>query len=97
MTMRVLKYEVLLLDEFSIMTACGRILCVQVLPKQPGVREQETPYIWVSVESEYRGVVRRRFRLAGAGHAIDNERISYIGTFQLHAGELVFHLFEVVL
>lgn len=41
-------------------------------------------------------VERRRFRLAGTGHAVTTDvRRRHVGTVLLHDGALVFHLFEL--
>lgn len=36
-----------------------------------------------------------RFRIAGTGHPIEERIKKYVGSFQLYAGALVFHIFEV--
>ena len=38
--------------------------------------------------------VKRKFLVYGTGHPITEENGKYIGTFQLHNGRLVFHVFE---
>jgi len=42
---------------------------------------------------------RRTFYIAGTGHLLPDEsdRLRHVGTFQLHGGALVFHVFEVPL
>lgn len=34
-----------------------------------------------------------RFRIAGTGHDLDEDVGQYIGSFQMHGGALVFHVF----
>ena len=88
---KIFKYEVLIQDYFSIL-----------LPKEYQILTVETqheiPYIWVIVntESEEKSV---NFRLCGTGHplgiTLGINIYSYIGTFQLRDGNLIFHLFEL--
>jgi hypothetical protein len=65
-----------------------------------------TPCIWAIVEPANEKV-RRHFFLRGTGHpllvavpdrpneAVEAHHLEYVGTFQLHEGELVMHLFSV--
>jgi hypothetical protein len=64
----------------------AQILTVQA---QNGV-----PCIWAVVDPSEPSEVRT-FCMYGTGHRITEEIGQYIGTFQLHDGNLVFHLFEV--
>jgi hypothetical protein len=48
--------------------------------------------VWALVDPNMR-MTTRRFRLAGTGHAIEQEDLSHISTF--FDGGLVMHLFEV--
>lgn len=52
-----------------------------------------TPCLWAIVDP---GEPKRTrgFRIIGTGHPFYGDA-KYIGTFQLHDGELVFHVFEV--
>ena len=50
------------------------------------------PAMWVLCDPTAK-LETRRFRVAGTGHNIDYP-VSYIGTFQMRGGALVFHLFE---
>ena len=52
------------------------------------------PCIWASVETNM-STKPYRFRLAGTGHSIGAPDLSYLGTFILSDGRLVFHLFSV--
>lgn len=74
-------------DAFALMMPRGaKVLSVQV---QNGV-----PCIWALVDP-VEPVEMRRFLLVGTGHEIEcTDGLSFIGTFQMRDGELVFHLFE---
>lgn len=76
-------------DEFTLeMQRGAQVLSVQV---QDGV-----PRMWAIVDPGA-ATETRHFRLVGTGHTInDTEELRFIGTFQIHGGELVFHLFERV-
>lgn len=52
------------------------------------------PRLWALVDPES-PMTSRRFRVFGTGHSVPNEirREDYIGTFQIAAGDLVFHVF----
>jgi hypothetical protein len=86
MTQEVWKYEIPMTDNFSLEMPIGaKVLCVQT--------QHNTPCIW-SLVSPGVGRVTRSFRLAGTGHPIDLDGLTYIGTFQIYGGSLVFHVFE---
>jgi hypothetical protein len=55
-----------------------------------------TPCLWALVEPE-QAVKVHEFRLIGTGHPIyiDPINMRFIGTFQLHDGRIIFHLFEI--
>lgn len=54
-----------------------------------------TPQIWALVE-EGKGLEKRKFRMAGTGHSIEDKDCQhYLGSFQLYGGEFVFHVFEI--
>lgn len=50
--------------------------------------------LWVLVDPEA-SLIRRRFRIAGTGHPIDEEQHEFIGTVLYPWLGLVFHVFEV--
>ncbi len=57
--------------------------------------QHETPCVWALVDPEA-PKVPRRFRWAGTGHPLDLRGFwKFVGTFQLHGGDLVFHLFDL--
>ncbi len=83
------KYPVAVEDEFSIL-----------MPKDAEVLKVDTqngaPYLWALVDTE-RGHTHRHFMLRGTGHSIPEDvRASYVGTFQLHGGLFVGHLWETL-
>ena len=59
--------------------------------------QDRLPTLWCLVDRE-KGMVWKKFRLAGTGHLIKNslEELKYIGTVQIWGGRLVYHLFEIV-
>ncbi len=67
--------------------ATAKILTVQI--------QDGNPYVWVLLDPD-QPTIKRYFRLAGTGHSINGLQytLDYIGTFQMHSGDLVFHLFE---
>ena len=82
----VYKYPVLLENYFEVTMPVGaRILTVQI--------QNSEPQMWVLINPSFQNKIYR-FRLVGTGHPIqDNEELSYIDTFQMRNGGLVFHLF----
>jgi hypothetical protein len=83
------KYPVSGADIFQIMMPKG----AQILTVQQQLLD---PQIWALVDTDMPAEVRY-FRLAGMGHRLEeNAQFDYIGTFQVHGGNLVFHLFEVL-
>jgi len=54
--------------------------------------------LWALVDSEEKRKEKRVFRIAGTGHPIEHgEEYKYIDTIQLLEGNLVFHIFEILL
>lgn len=51
-------------------------------------------YMWVLVDPETVPQVTRNFRTYGTGQPLPDEPGTYIGTFFLAGGSLVFHVFE---
>lgn len=85
--MEVWKYPVPRLDSMEVqMPAGAQILTVQV----QGV----TPVMWALVDPSA-AKETRRFYVLGTGHPSEDRDLGrYVGSFQLHGGALVFHLFE---
>lgn len=55
------------------------------------------PCMWALVNPEM-AIQVRRFHIFGTGHHIPDElrnKMTYVGTFQIEGGALVFHVFEV--
>ena len=89
---RIFKYSIPLQGEFDKDLPIG----AEILSFQS---QNDLPYIWVIIDEDA-DVEKRRFRIYGTGHPIErtvNEDISlhFIGTIQILAGGLVWHLFEV--
>ena len=79
--------EVTDLQVFTMPTG-GQILSVQV---QNGI-----PCLWVLVKELHKREVRR-IRIIGTGNPIgEDEHLTFIGTFQMEGGSLVFHVFEMI-
>lgn len=84
------KYPFTIQDTFyKMMPVNAKILKIDC---QKGI-----PMMWVlhSINAEINEA--RYFRVYGTGHEITNiERLTHIGTFQMHNGDLVWHVFEEV-
>ena len=82
------KFEIEITDEVEIlMPKNANVLTVQM--------QGTKPFIWAEVDT--REVVKemRYFTVVGTGHIRnDLDGCIYIGTFQMHDGTLVFHLYE---
>ena len=88
--MKIFKFQIPLSDVVTIeMQENAKILSVQA--------QNEKPYMWALVDPPAR-LVKRKFRFAGTGHEIthDSGKLLFIGTFQMHGGSLVFHIFEIL-
>lgn len=64
----------------------GKILTVQVQGGQP--------CLWVLVDPD-NDPEDRHIEVFGTGHPISDDERDYIGTFQMHGGALIFHVFEL--
>jgi hypothetical protein len=84
---KIYKYPVPVKDEFTVPLPVGaKVLSVQMQRRQPT--------IWALVETEA-ALQERRFAVRGTGHDAEGLQFEkYIGTWQMHDGDLVFHLFE---
>lgn len=51
------------------------------------------PKLWALVDP-YAKTYPRTFHIHGTGHDLPDEPGQYVGTFQMHGGTLVFHVFE---
>jgi hypothetical protein len=85
------KYELNIEDMVELQLPKGaKILSVQ--------SQNDKPVLWCLVDTEA-PKENRMFRLAGTGHEIGKEienRIEFIGTFQILNGAFVGHLFEIL-
>lgn len=63
----------------------AKVLCVQA--------QFEKIQIWAMIDLKEKETELREFRIYGTGHKT-RQFDGYIGTFQLEAGNYVFHLFE---
>jgi len=85
------KYEIKAEDIQEIEMPVGsQILCVQT--------QREKPCIWILTDTETKDAETRKFFTIGTGHDFyqEQDNCKYIGSFQLHDGLLVFHLFELI-
>jgi hypothetical protein len=58
--------------------------------------QHNTPCIWYLCDEEEKKTNNRGIRMFGTGHPIPiGFDGTYISTFQLHGGNLVFHVFEI--
>lgn len=87
------KYEVQISEHFIIdMPSDSKILSVQV--------DQKTgkPCLWALIEKDQKDHESRVLSVFGTGNPIEdheNIELDFIGTFQLHNGQFVGHLFEL--
>lgn len=87
--MRVIyKYKLKLEDEQKIEMPFGsKLLCVQM--------QDDVPCLWADVDPDCSATEHRKILIIGTGHK--NEALpcaTYISTFQMSNGALVFHVFE---
>ncbi len=83
------KYQLGVVDSQTVsMPTNAQILTVQV---QNGI-----PCIWAAVDPDAQTQIRT-FHTYGTGHAVNTSvELFYIGTYQLHGGGLVFHVWEEI-
>lgn len=85
--MRIYKYPIPVSGEFILDLPKGsKPLCVQI--------QQGQPQMWAAIDP-MAPLVKHLFQLCGTGH--DREDINpftYLGTFQVQGGTLVFHVFD---
>lgn len=84
--MKIYKYSIPVDDEIVIkMPKDAKVLTVQM--------QKSEPCIWILCDPNNE-IVERRFYLYGTGMTVSHSE-TYIGTFQMLNGGLVFHLFEL--
>lgn len=54
----------------------------------------ETPCIWALTDTEA-PMEKRTFQTFGTGHDMPDNPGEFIGTYQVHGGTFVFHVFEI--
>lgn len=78
----------------------GDVFCME-MPKGARVLSLQTqggvPMLWALVDpAKTHKPEKRWFRIAGTGHPIaDVDSYTFIGTFQVMSGKLVFHVWEI--
>lgn len=82
--MRIWKYELKEIDEQIIRMPAAKPLTVQM--------QHGKLCMWCMVD-ESCVMTERTVRIYGTGHPIKNADGIYVGTFQMHNGALVFHVF----
>lgn len=91
MIKKIFKYPIPVADAFEIsLPENAQILTVQA--------QFEDACLWALVDPEARTEIRI-LRIFGTGHPVDGpiNNLKYISTFQLNGGQLVFHVFEVLI
>ncbi len=53
--------------------------------------------LWALVDIEIETKQIRKIRIAGTGHNIEQNKVSYINTFTVHNDTLWFHAFEILI
>lgn len=87
MSSAVWKYEVPVRNRFELeMPAGARIVSLQL--------QYDRPVLWAVVDPEAPKVTRM-FGVVGTGTVVDFKLPKHIGTFQLHGGKTVLHVFEI--
>jgi hypothetical protein len=85
MNKKIYKYQLEVTDIQSIKMHTGaQTLCVQV--------QNNVPCLWAVVDTDA-PVIEEVFYTHGTGHPILDHRATYIDTYQLYNGGLVFHVF----
>lgn len=87
--MRIYKYTLQTIGEQTIpMPSGAKLLSVQT--------QNDAPQVWALVD-ERNPVANRKFATYGTGHPMPDAPGEYLGTYQIHGGMLVMHVFEVSL
>lgn len=80
------KYPLKVADTQNVVLPVGaKVLCVQT--------QNEVPCLWALVDNTFPTEIRC-FCTFGTGHEYTGMDLTYVGTYQLSGGELVFHVFE---
>lgn len=81
------KYKLAIIENQTIkMPATAKFLTMQI--------QYEDVTVWCLVDPKER-LRPRGFAIYGTGHDMPDDPGTYLGTFQMASGSLVFHVFEV--
>lgn len=84
---RVYKYKLRIEDLQTIkLPSFAQILTVQL--------QKTNLCLWALVDPDETGEDLRTIEIRGTGHNMPETERKYLGTFQMMAGDLVFHVFE---
>lgn len=87
--MTIYKYPIEITDTQKVELPLGaEILTAQM--------QGENLCLWAKVDEFYTGMEERTIEVFGTGHAMSDNARRYIGTTQMHGGELIWHVFERV-
>lgn len=87
--LKIFKYPIVIDNYFELnMPKESKVLTVDI--------QNNAPQLWALVDPE-KSTEKRRFRFVGTGHPIEEEleNLTFISTFQMDGGALIFHIFEV--
>lgn len=90
MTHKIYKYNIEIDDTFELLLPKGaKILSIQV--------QRNKQKIWALVDTDNK-LEKRKFVMYGTGYTIkeNTNNLNHIGTFQMHMGELILHVFEII-
>ena len=86
--MRIWKYPLEVTDRLALtMPPDAKFLTVQM--------QHGKPCLWALVDETKRDTATRRIAIYGTGNPMPDEPGTYIATFQMMGGDLVFHAFEL--
>jgi hypothetical protein len=87
---RVFKWKIPLQDVVEVQLPEG----TQILKVEPQGLDKNVQ-LWGLCDPEMKNE-KRKLRIAGTGHPINEKNLKHINTFQMVEGQLVFHVFEVM-
>lgn len=85
--MKIFKYQIRNDIEIT-MPKGARILCVQ--------EQYSIPSVYALVDTSVKDNETRKFAIYGTEDEMRSGEHAYIDTFQMHGGQLVFHVFEIL-
>lgn len=88
------KYPLQVADWQEVLLPVGaKVLCVQAQRQAPPM--EEIPCLWALVDAEEKDKLTHVIHTRGTGHIADGMQDHiYLGTYQLHQGALIFHVFH---